>query len=185
MARPALPAKRPASAGAKSSAAAKQGKTRAGRRRGGGGDTLMLAVSGGAVLFLGIMALPVCILLLAGMAPTIVAYIVDQTPRRTLTLTVGPLNLTGTAPYCLQLWFGADTLHALGAYLTDVYIWLVMYLAAAIGWLLHLGMPLIVRLILEQSIERRKNKLLQIQKRLRAEWGDGVDGTGDTARRES
>ena len=99
-------------------------------------------------------------------------------PRRTLTLTVAPLNLAGTAPYCLQLWFGIDTMHALGTFLGDVWVWLVMYLAAAFGWLLYLGMPVIVHFLLERSIDRRKARLAQIQKKLRAEWGDEVDAAG-------
>jgi hypothetical protein len=148
-------------------------------------DTVGLVVLGGAVLFLAVTALPVCILLIVGMVPSIVAYVVDQTPRRTLTLTVAPLNLAGTAPYCVQLWYDGDTLHALSAYLDNVYIWAVMYLAASVGWLLHLGMPVLVRFILEQSIDRRKNRLLQIQKRLRAEWGNDVDTAGDVGRRGS
>ncbi|MEI9983966.1 MAG: hypothetical protein WDN69_12610 [Aliidongia sp.] len=120
-----------------------------------------------AVLFLSVAALPVCVLLVVGMLPSIVAYIVDQTPRRTLTLTVGPMNLAGTAPYCLQLWFGTNTLRGLGLFLNDAWVWLVMYLAAAAGWLLFFGMPVIVHFLLERSIDRRKARLVQIQKKLR------------------
>ena len=149
-------------------------------RRGGGSEALGLVVLSGAVLFLSVVALPVCVLLVVGMTPSIVAYIVDQTPRRTLTLTVGPLNLAGTAPYCLQLWFGIDTMRALSSFLGNVWVWLVMYLAAAFGWLLVLGMPVIVHFLLERSIDRRKARLVQIQKKLRAEWGDEVDAASGT-----
>jgi hypothetical protein len=131
---------------------------------------------GAAILLLAVIALPVALLLLVGIVPSIVAYIIDHTPRRTLTLTVGPLNLAGAGPYCLQLWFGADTVRALGQDLTNVWVWLVMYSAAAVGWLLHLGMPLIVRFVLERAIDGRKAKLVQIQNKLRAEWGDEVEG---------
>ena len=146
-----------------------------------GPEVLGLFVSCGAILFLAVVALPVCVLLVVGMTPSIVAYVIDQTPRRTLTLTVGPLNLAGTVPYCMQLWFGVDTMHALGPYLTSVWVWLVMYVAAAIGWLLHLGMPVIVHFLLERSIDRRKARLVQIQKKLRAEWGDEVDPSTQAA----
>jgi hypothetical protein len=141
----------------------------------------VVVLSGGVVL-VWVGARPCGVLLLVGMLAPIVAYVVDQTPRRTLTLTVGPLNLAGTAPYCLQLWFGIDTMRALGSFLGNVWIWLVMYLAAALGWLLFLGMPVIVHYLLERSIDRRKARLQQIQKKLRADWGDQVDaaGTPDT-----
>src|ERR1700761_8181068 len=124
MARPALPS-RPAPAklppkataktvpakGAKRPAAKTTPKGSARPARGRGSEALGLVVLSGGVLVLSVVALPVCVLLIVGMTPTIVAYIVDQTPRRTLTLTVGPLNLAGTAPYCMQLWFGIDTMH--------------------------------------------------------------------------
>ena len=148
---------------------------------GRGSEALGLLVACGGILFLSVVALPVCVLLVVGMIPTIVAYIVDQTPRRTLTLTVGPLNLAGTVPYCFQLWFGVDTMHSLSQYLTNVWVWLVMYVAAAIGWLLHLGMPVIVHFLLERSLDRRKTKLVQVQKKLRAEWGDDVDAAAGAA----
>jgi len=175
MARPVTP---PRPAPAKPGDGRSRAKAKPGRR---GPEVLGLLVSCGAILFLAVVALPVCVLLVVGMIPSIVAYVIDQTPRRTLTLTVGPLNLAGTVPYCMQLWFGVDTMHALGPYLTSVWVWLVMYLAAAIGWLLHLGMPVIVHFLLERSIDRRKGRLVQIQKRLRAEWGDEVDPSTQAA----
>jgi hypothetical protein len=143
--------------------------------RRGGSQALGLIVTGVLMLALSIAAAPIAVLLVAGMIPTLVAYIVDQTPWRTLTLTVGPLNLAGTAPYCLLLWSGANTIQALGQYLSNVWVWLVMYLAAAIGWLLHLGMPLVVRFVLERALDRRKGRLLQLQSDLRKDWGAAVD----------
>jgi hypothetical protein len=151
----------------------------AGPARRSGSQALGLIVTGAAMLALSVVATPVAVLVVAGMIPTIVAYIIDQTAWRTLTLTVGPLNLAGTAPYCLLLWLGTDTIQALGQYLSNVWVWLVMYLAAAIGWLLHLGMPLIVRFILESALDRRKGRLLQLQSELRADWGQAVDAGAD------
>jgi hypothetical protein len=173
-----LPPKPPSKLPPKKAPAGKtaaKAKAKAKPKRRGGSEALGLVVLSGAVLFLSVVALPVCALLVVGMLPSIVAYIVDQTPRRTLTLTVGPLNLAGTAPYCLQLWFGIDTMRALGSFLGNVWVWLVMYLAAALGWLLYLGMPVIVHFLLERAIDRRKARLQQIQKKLRTEWGDEVD----------
>jgi len=167
------PAAKPAPKSPAKPAARAGANAKPGRRSGSNAAGLVVLLS--AVLFLAMVALPVCVLLVAGMLPSIVAYIVDQTPRRTLTLTVAPLNLAGTAPYCLQLWFGLDTVRSLGLFLDSVWVWLVMYLAAAAGWLLYLGMPVIVHFLLEHGIDRRKARLVQIQKRLRAEWGDEVD----------
>src|ERR1700748_1193104 len=96
MARPALPS-RPAPAklppkgpaktvpakGANRSAAKTKPKGKAKPARGRGSEALGLVVLSGAVLVLSVVALPVCVLLVVGMTPTIVAYIVGPSTRRT------------------------------------------------------------------------------------------------------
>ncbi|HVJ51188.1 MAG TPA: hypothetical protein VM689_01915 [Aliidongia sp.] len=126
------------------------------------------------LVLLAVTAMPICILLIAGMIPTITAYAVDQTERRMLTLTVGALNLAGVVPFCMQLWFSADPMQGLTQLITQPWVWMVMYMAAGIGWLLHFGMPVAVAIVLEQSLDVRKSKYVSIQKRLKEEWGDDV-----------
>jgi hypothetical protein len=157
----------PAPSGKSTKRAAKQ----PGRRSG----VIGLFLGSVLVLWLAITALPVAVLLALGMIPSMVAYTVDDTPRRGLTFTVGPLNFAGAAPFCVALWFGTDTVQALGHYVGSAWVWLAMYAAAGAGWLLHLGMPLVVRVALERSIAARRKRLLQIQSKLRTEWGNEVD----------
>jgi hypothetical protein len=126
------------------------------------------------IVLLALTAMPICILLIAGMIPSVTAYTIDQTPRRMLTLTVAPFNFAGTVPFCMQLWFAADAMQTLSQLIARPWIWMVMYLAAGAGWLLHFGMPVIVALVLERSLDLRKAKYVAIQKSLRAEWGDAV-----------
>lgn len=188
MAKPAISPK-PALAGAKpgpklakpgakaSGMAALSGKStkRAAKQSGRRTGVIGLFLGSVLLLWLTITALPVAVLLALGMIPSMVAYTVDDTPRRGLTFTVGPLNFAGAAPFCIALWFGTDTVQALGQYVGSAWVWLAMYAAAGAGWLLHLGMPLLIRVTLERSIAARRKRLLQIQSRLRAEWGDEVD----------
>jgi hypothetical protein len=135
--------------------------------------TLLIGV---AFVGMGAFAAPTCILLLIGLAPSIVAYVVDRDERRMLTFTVAPLNLAGLAPYLLQLWAGPDNMVAVVRLLSSVYVWLVVYLAAGAGWLLFMGMPAIVSAVIEHSLDRRKAKLGAVQKDLRAVWGVEVEG---------
>jgi hypothetical protein len=130
-----------------------------------------------SMVVLAVVALPIFILLIVGMIPSGVAYVVDRTPRRMLTLTVGPCNFAATVPFCMQLWFGSDTIQSLGHLMASPWIWLVMYLGAGVGWLFHFGMPVIVTSVLERSLDHRKTKYVSIQKSLRKEWGDEVDPT--------
>jgi hypothetical protein len=135
------------------------------------GPTIFTSVT----VLLAMTAMPVCILLIAGMIPSITAYVVDRTPRRMLTLTVASLNFAGTVPFCARLWFVPDGMRTLAPMLAEPWVWMVMYLAAAAGWLLHFAMPPIVTLVLERSLDMRKAKYLAIQQRLEAEWGPEVN----------
>jgi hypothetical protein len=126
------------------------------------------------IVLLAITAMPICIMLIVGMIPSITAYLVDQTPRRMLTLTVAPFNFAGVVPFCMQLWFSPDAMQLMGQLITRPWVWMVMYAAAGAGWLLHFGMPLVVAVVLERSLDLRKAKYIAIQKSLKAEWGEAV-----------
>jgi hypothetical protein len=138
-----------------------------------------LFLAGLAFIGLATFAAPTCVLMLVGMVPTIVAYVVDREQRPTLAFTIAPLNLAGLMPYLLTLWTGRDTMPTVVHLLTDVYVWLVIYLAAGAGWLLYLGMPTIVAVLLQRSLNSRKNRLVSVQAKLRADWGAEVGGGRD------
>jgi len=137
---------------------------------------LRLFLFGLAFIGLATFAAPTCVLLLVGMVPSIVAYVVDRDERPMLAFTITPLNLAGLMPYLLQLWTGRDTMPTVVHLLSDVYAWLVIYLAAGAGWLLFLGMPTIVGILLERSLAGRKAQLEALQAKLRADWGADVAG---------
>ncbi|HEV2676645.1 MAG TPA: hypothetical protein VGV37_19120 [Aliidongia sp.] len=141
--------------------------------------TVRLFFLGLVIIGLATFAAPTCVLLLVGMVPSIVAYVVDRNERPMLAFTVAPLNLAGLMHYLLRLWTGGDTMPAAVHMLTDVYVWLVIYLSAGAGWLLFLGMPTIVAITIGRSLNSRKAKLDSLQARLRADWGTEVAGTQD------
>ncbi|MEA1938701.1 MAG: hypothetical protein U9N14_06395, partial [Pseudomonadota bacterium] len=72
------------------------------------------------------------ILILIGMAPAIVAYIVDHGREKTATLCVGLLNFCGVLPFAIELYRNFDSSPD-GALtiLNTPGNWLVMYGAAA------------------------------------------------------
>lgn len=144
-----------------------------------GVGTIRLFFFGLAFIGLATFAAPTCVLLLIGLVPSIVAYVVDRNERPMLAFTIAPLNLAGLMPYLLTLWNGSDTMPTVVHMLTDVYVWLVIYLAAGAGWLIFIGMPTIVTLTLERSLDRRKSKLQGLQDKLRADWGAEVAGGQD------
>jgi hypothetical protein len=148
------------------------------KKSGGGGSSFQLFVLGLGFIGMAVFAAPTCVLLVFGMVPSIVAYVVDRGKRPMQAFTIAPLNLAGLMPYLMQLWAGGDReqMPTVVHFLTDVYVWLVIYLAAGAGWLIFLGMPRLVVLILQSSLDRRKAKLKELQSKLKADWGPQVSG---------
>ena len=63
--------------------------------------------------------------------------------------------------------------------MTDLYTWLLMYCAGAMGWLLFLGLPGAVAVFRSLNATRRIYFLHEKQKILINEWGDcGLPSTG-------
>jgi hypothetical protein len=148
------------------------------KRSGGGG--IQLFFFGLAFIGMAAFAAPACVLLVFGMVPTIVAYVVDRNTRPMLAFTIAPLNLAGLMPYLLELWTGGDRMSTVVHLLSNVYVWLVIYLAAGAGWLLFAGMPAVVAVVLQRSLDRRKAKLKTLQRALRDDWGAEVGGSRDS-----
>ncbi len=138
--------------------------------------TLGLLILGPPALF---FFLPTWVFLGLSMLPTIVAYIVDRSPYRYGWVSVAGLNLAGVAPYLMKLWFeGHSWSHALQI-LSNPFDLIVMYGAAALGWVLHLSVPPVVGAWLDVTSQRRLTQLRSIQRRLISEWGEEVSRPED------
>src|SRR5258708_19583401 len=101
--------------------------------KGGGGVGLK-----GAILALGLAALgvlPLVVVLTAGMLPTLVTLLVERQRPRYLSYTVGVMNSAGVLPILLALAKGHVTMAAVAVTLANPMSWIVMYSAAAAGWL--------------------------------------------------
>lgn len=147
-------------------------KRRVVRRRAKGKGTLLIV---GAMLLV-IVALPLCLVFAAGMAPTIVTAIVDRHPQRHLLRTVGVLNLAGMVLPVAALLHTGLTVYGAAAVLFDPYKWLWMYGTAALGWLVYLGMPSIARVMVDARAVKLERDLQARAKVLVEEWGEEVTG---------
>jgi hypothetical protein len=160
-------------AGRASMAMQSRSQARAVRRR--ATATLMNVMLLCILTALAIFAFPTFLLVCFGMLPSLVAYVVDKTPRWALTLSVGPPNLAVTAVFIAKLW-ASDNNTAAGVFamMGNPYIWCVIYLAAAAGWGIYFGMPIIVTAFKEYSLDRERAGLIDKVKALREEWGEEV-----------
>lgn len=123
-----------------------------------------------------LLLLPTTLILLAGMLPTIVAYLTDRDPEKIAPITVGALNLCGVVPYLLDMWLGTHSTSAALAVLRDPMAWLAMYGAAAMGWAFYLGIPPSVASFIAWSNTRKITKFERQQQELVEEWGSAITG---------
>ncbi|MBB6251328.1 hypothetical protein [Nitrospirillum iridis] len=144
------------------------------RRRSYGG----LLAAAVLLLPLGALVMPTSVLTIIGMVPTIVAWIVDRDPDKPAAVTVGALNICGVMPFCIQLWQHGHTMDYAAGLLVQPVTWLVMYSAAAGGWLLYFGIPPLVAgwsVARDQALIR---ELAEERQALVEEWGVEVSGNG-------
>lgn len=119
-------------------------------------------------------ALPTAILLSVGMMPTLVALIVDMTRGRHLTKCVAGMNFAGVLPFLYRLVTTGHDVQMAMAIVSDALSWLVMYSAAAMGWLLFIGLPGVVSMFKVLTAKRRVYMLQEQQRTLLNEWGDCI-----------
>lgn len=158
----------------KASAARAQSRPPQNRGRNGGGALMTFTVI--IITALAMIALPLCILIVAGCLPTIVAVLVDRHRRRYLARTVGAMNLAGVLPGALKMWMVGISFHSLLQVINSPYAWLVMYGGAAGGWLLYFAVPPIVAMAFEVNTDDTRRRLEARAKALIEEWGDQVTG---------
>jgi hypothetical protein len=121
-----------------------------------------------AVLLPSLLVLSVCLL------PTLGAYAADRYRDKALAVTVGLLNLCGALPALGELWSKGQTMAAAGQVLGDVFLWLVAYGAAGVGWLIFMMMPPLVSAYYTFSGTARADELRRRQETLVEVWGQEV-----------
>lgn len=150
-------------------------------RRGGGGSALLLLL---LLAPAGLMMMPTSVLVLAGLAPTFVAYLIDRDPEKSAALTVGAMNLCGVAPFVVRLWQRGHEMGMTLRMLADPGTWLVMFGAAAIGWLLYFFIPQIVAAVMSLRSQSKIKELEERRSLLVADWGAEVMGRPDLDKAE-
>ncbi len=133
-----------------------------------------------------VVFLPSTIVFLITMLPTFVAVIVDKTPQKALTLTVGALNLAGMIPAWLLLWQNGQTVETALDIGTNHMSLIVAYGAAGFGWVIYQNVTPFVSGIIVRRTERRMRQIENRMQAMREKWGHEVTGAANhsTARHE-
>lgn len=122
------------------------------------------------------LMLPTVVFLFLSMLPTFIALIITSSKAKFKYkwLCVGGLNFAGSLPFLFKLWFGSNTLDgAINLFLGHV-SFIIIYLAAAVGWIFYRCIPPVVLSFLEMSDQRRVVHLRELQTKLVAKWGEEV-----------
>jgi hypothetical protein len=125
--------------------------------------------------------LPTAILVLVGMIPTMVAFVIDRDPEKSAGMTVGSMNLCGVMPFLITLWQHGHTIELAVRTVLNPFTPMMMYGAAAVGWLLYYGIPPMVAGGLAMRDASRARELDKKREALVEEWGFEVTGRSATA----
>lgn len=142
-----------------------------------GGNTRGRAVIAWVVApMVGIAFFPTILLLVIGMAPAIVAFIVDKRPRKVTARAIGYLNFAGCLPYALKLWTGHNTIAGVLSLVGEPSALMIMYSSAAVGWMLNFIMSPIMSAYLAVQHDSKSRSIGNRQEELIKEWGSEVKG---------
>lgn len=121
--------------------------------------------------------LPTTALLVVGMLPTCAAFLVDRTKKKATMVTVGAMNLAGCTPFLLELWHESYSFEKSISIIVNPYALFVMYIAAAMGWLIDWAVSGLVANLLYQRGLARQRAIQARQKQLVERWGEEVTGS--------
>lgn len=129
-----------------------------------------------ASLLLAVVFLPTTFLLCIGMLPTPMAALIDRSRQKTKVMAVGSMNLAGCSPFLIELWRNGNDFEKAFDIVTDPKAIIVMYAAAAIGYMINWAMTGIVSSLLYEKGRARQKAILEQQEELRQRWGEKVTG---------
>ena len=144
-------------------------------KRRGGLYPLLLAFSVVAVGLL-VVSAPALIVLAVGMVPTAVAIFIDREPDKHAAISVAALNFAGISPYLAEFVLGSASFGRAIELVSNVFVLVVIYGAAAVGWVLVLVLPPLAAILLGAATDSRIQHMRKEQARLVEEWGQGVAG---------
>lgn len=112
--------------------------------------------------------------LAVGAISSLVAAAVDREPGRNATIAVTATNMAGVAPFVMELLMSGETMSSAVCMINDVFVLVVMYGTAAIGWALVLGMPKVAAVYISVSNDAKSQAMRREQRRLIEDWGQAV-----------
>jgi hypothetical protein len=127
-------------------------------------------------LFLSVVMFPTVMLILFAMLPTAAALLVDRMNNGSLAITVGAMNFAGATLYIFQLWEMGHTPNLAIQIASTPENVIVMYGAAAIGYMIDWAMGGITRTFMVEKGKMRLKEIEKTQADMVERWGKEVTG---------
>ncbi len=124
---------------------------------------------------IGLMIIPTVIVLAVALVPMGVAFIMERGKGHYGGITVGVMNLAGTAPYLADLWAQGHTVQVALGIITNVFAWMMLYGAALFGWAIYSTTPAVVSAVMTMTAGNRITAMRAQQKELVMKWGPDVE----------
>ncbi len=141
--------------------------------------TFRMFISLLVVLAFTVMYVESAILLAIGMLPTFVAYFLDKDVGKNKTFTIGAMNFSGCVYYLANIWKSPLPADTLADYLSNPITIIVIYSAAALGYLINYAVTSFIASILRQKSKSRLKRLDEQKKKMEKRWGEKVSGLKD------
>lgn len=125
---------------------------------------------------LGASFLPVTIVLVIGMLPTIAAILVDTTREKTRSLTIGLMNFIGCFPFLMDVALQVQTLDSAYRILIEPMNITLMFSGAIAGYFLDWSMTGFSNVVMSSRAKHRLETIAIRQKELKRRWGPEVTG---------
>ncbi len=124
--------------------------------------------------------LPTFILMLGGMIPSVVAYILDDTKKKSKAKAIAYLNLSGCFIVGMELWTGDNSVDAAIEVFLQPVNWVIMYGMAMFGWVLIRSLNPFIVSYLRLNYQVQQRSLRKRRKYLLNEWGEAVTAVSAT-----
>ncbi len=128
------------------------------------------------IILLGVTFLPTSMLLFVGMIPSLFAFFMGARGRGVRASTVAAMNLSGCVPFIFGLWAGGNDFETSLDIISNAQNILIMYTAAAFGYMIDFVVTGLVSSFLYQKGKRRMKAIKERQKVIISLWGRGVAG---------
>ena len=129
-----------------------------------------------ALALVAVLAFPTVMVVVVGMAPTLVARFIERRAGGGASHCIATMNLAGVAPVVALLWGRGNTIDAALLLLGDVFNWLLMFGAAAAAMAILWFMERAAAASYRAAARRRLRWLVSRQEKLSSEWGEDVGG---------